>query len=125
MISVPDSRNFSGPVSTEEELVEATKPLMQLVFLLLDKIRKMRLSREAKTKAEKNRQKVEEIYLKATHAQRQELAQQKREERKRMEKEKILNEEDPEKQRRWEEREYKKELKKKSMKMKQLKVKAM
>ena len=76
-------------------------------------------------KAEKNRQKVEEEYLKMTHTQRQEIAQLKKDERRRQEKEKMLNESDPEKQRRWEEKEYKRELKRKTPKMKQLKVKAM
>ena len=76
-------------------------------------------------KAERNRQKVEEEYLKMTHQQRQELAQLKKDEKRRLEKEKMLNESDPEKQRKWEEKEYKRELKRKTPKMKQLKVKAM
>lgn len=57
---------------------------------------------QAKLKAEKNRQKVQEEYLKSTHAQRQEAAQQRREEKRRVEKERILSEDDPEKQRKWE-----------------------
>ena len=57
---------------------------------------------KAKIKAEKNRQKVEEQFLKASHAQRQEAAQQRREDKRRAEKERIMNEEDPEKQRKWE-----------------------
>ena len=57
---------------------------------------------QAKIKAEKNRQKVEEQFLKASHAQRQEAAQQRREDKRRAEKERIMNEEDPEKQRKWE-----------------------
>jgi hypothetical protein len=101
------------------------KPLLQLVFYSIDKVKRFRLSREGKLKAERNRQRVEEMFLKTTHAQRQEVAQLKREERRRVEKEKMLNEEDPEKQRKWEEKEYKRELKRKTPKMKQLKVKAM
>lgn len=76
-------------------------------------------------KADKNRQKVEELYLKSIHSQRQEMAQLKREERRRAEKQRIENEEDAEKLRKWEEKEYRRELKKKAPKMKQLKVKAM
>ena len=57
---------------------------------------------QGKVKAEKNRQKVEEQFLKASHAQRQEAAQQRREDKRRAEKERIMNEEDPEKQRKWE-----------------------
>ena len=101
------------------------KPLLQMVFYLIEKVRRFRLSREGKNKANKNRQKLEELFLKATHSQRQEAAQAKREERKRAEKEKILNEEDPDRQRKWEEREYRREMKKKTSKMKQIKIKAM
>lgn len=105
--------------------MEKMVPLLQLVFYSIEKVKRFRLSREGKLKAEKNRQKVEELFLKTTHAQRQEIAQMKREEKKRAEKERMLLEEDPEKLKKWEEKEYKKELKKKAPKMKQLKVKAM
>ncbi|ELW67508.1 Coiled-coil domain-containing protein 47 [Tupaia chinensis] len=83
---------------------------------------------EGKQKADKNRARVEENFLKLTHVQRQEAAQSRREEKKRAEKERIMNEEDPEKQRRLEEaalRREQKKLEKKQMKMKQIKVKAM
>lgn len=116
---VPPLKTFT----TEE--MEKMVPLLQLVFYSIDKVKRFRLSREGKLKAEKNRQKVEELFLKTTHAQRQEIAQMKREEKKRAEKERMLLEEDPEKLKKWEEKEYKKELKKKAPKMKQLKVKAM
>ena len=53
-------------------------------------------------KAEKNRQKAEEVFLKNAHAQRQEAAQLRREEKRRQEKEKMLNEEDPDKARKLE-----------------------
>lgn len=105
--------------------IDEQRPLLQVVFYLIDKVKKIRLSKEGKSKAEKNRQKVEEAFLKATHVQRQEAAQMKREERRRAEKERMLAEEDPEKQRKWEEREYRKEMKRKTPKMKQMKVKAM
>lgn len=107
------------------ESMEQLKPLTQLVFYMIDKVKKYKLTKEGRNKSDKNRQRVEEIYLKATHAQRQEAAQAKREDRRRVEKEKILNEEDPEKQRKWEERENKREMKRKTPKMKQLKVKSM
>ena len=118
-MSVPSnsSRNY--------EEIERMKPLLQLVFYSIDKVKRFRLSKEGKMKAERNRQKVEEEYLKMTHQQRQELAQLKKDEKRRLEKEKMLNESDPEKQRKWEEKEYKRELKRKTPKMKQLKVKAM
>lgn len=60
------------------------------------------LCAKGKQKADKNRARVEENFLKLTHVQRQEAAQSRREEKKRAEKERIMNEEDPEKQRRLE-----------------------
>lgn len=115
------------PVNTSRDLeqLERMKPLLQMVFYLVDKIKRFRLSRESKTKSDRNRQKVEKQFLQSTHYQRQELAQMKREERRRQEKERMIQEMDPEKQRKWEEKEYKRELKRKTPKMKQLKVKAM
>jgi len=100
------------------------KPLMNLVFHTLDKVRRFKLSREAKQKTEKNRLAAQESYLKQTHAQRQEAAQQRREDKVRERKEKLLAEEDPEKQKRLEKMEAKRELKKKQPKVKQLKIKA-
>lgn len=80
---------------------------------------------QGKTKADKNRAKIEEAYMKLTHVARAEAAAARKEEKRRQEKEKILKEDDPEKQRRWEQKEQKREAKKKTPKMKQLKVKAM
>jgi len=107
------------------EAMEQLKPVMVLVFYMLEKLRRYRLSKEGKNKAEKNRQRVEEIFLKSTHAARAEAAAAKREEKRRLEKEKIMAEDDPERQRRWEEKEQKRQAKKKFPKMKQLKVKAL
>ncbi|KAH9404403.1 Coiled-coil domain-containing protein 47, partial [Tyrophagus putrescentiae] len=115
---------FPSNAQNPEE-IERMNHLLQLVFYLIDKLKRFRLSRESKVKSDRNRQKVQKLYLASTHLQRQEMAQQKREEKRRMEKEKILAETDPDKQRRWEEKEYKREMKRKVPKMKQLKVKAM
>lgn len=79
----------------------------------------------AKSKADKNRQRVEEVFLKSTHQARAEAAAAKREEKRRQEKEKIMAEDDPERQRRWELKEEKRQAKKRGPKMKQLKVKAL
>ncbi|XP_055328620.1 PAT complex subunit CCDC47-like [Paramacrobiotus metropolitanus] len=114
-------KNLSNPT----EVMEYMHPLLLMTFYLVEKVHRYRLQREAKLKAEKNRQKVQEEYLKSTHAQRQEAAQLRREEKRRIEKEKILSEEDPEKQRKWEERDYRREMKKKGPKVKAIKVKAM
>lgn len=78
-----------------------------------------------KTKADKNRQRVEEAFLKSTHVARAEAAAARREERRKAEKERVLSDADPERQRRWEEKEQKRQQKKKAPKMKQLKVKAL
>lgn len=133
MLKLPDVRkimifafNCSPPKGTTSvESIENLRPLTQLVFYMIDKVKRFRLSKEGKNKSDKNRQRVEEVWLKATHAQRQEAAQVKREEKRRTDKEKMMAEEDPEKQRRWEEKERKADMKRKTPKMKQLKVKSM
>ncbi|XP_006638225.1 PAT complex subunit CCDC47 [Lepisosteus oculatus] len=120
--------NVPGMGNTSPKDMETLLPLMNMVIYSLDKVKKFRLNREGKQKADKNRARVEENFLKLTHAQRQEAAQSRREEKKRAEKERIMNEEDPERQRRLEEaalRREQKKMEKKQMKMKQIKVKAM
>ncbi|VDM68933.1 unnamed protein product, partial [Strongylus vulgaris] len=81
---------------------EAQAELLQLMFYIVDKIRKFRLSKEAKQKADKRRREVEEAFIKTTHQLRQEAAQARREEKTRERKQRLLEEEDPEKQRRLE-----------------------
>jgi len=117
--------NVPGNGRSSPECMETMKPLLQLVFYCMDKVKRFRLGKEAKQKAEKTRHRIEEAVLKTTHQQRVEAAQQRREDKRRAEKERIMNEEDPEKQRKWEEREHRRELKRRAPKMKQLKVKAL
>jgi len=117
--NVPD-RGHCTPKNMED-----MKPLMQMVFHIMDKVRKLRLSKEAKAKAEKTRQKIEEGFLKLSHQSRVEAAQQRKEDKRRAEKEKMMMEEDPEKQRKWEDRENRREMKKKQGKVKMMKAKAM
>ncbi|KAJ8245913.1 hypothetical protein GJAV_G00261640 [Gymnothorax javanicus] len=120
--------NVPGMGNTSPKDMDTLLPLMNMVIYSIDKVKKFRLNREGKQKADKNRARVEENFLKLTHAQRQEAAQTRREEKKRAEKERIMNEEDPERQRRLEEaaqRREQKKMEKKQMKMKQIKVKAM
>lgn len=105
--------------------IESAKPLLVLVFYMLEKIRRYRLSKEGKNKADKNRQRVEDEFLKSTHSARAEAAAVRREEKRKQEKDKILAEEDPEKQRRWEKKEQKRQAKRSAPKMKQLSVKAL
>ncbi|XP_034177939.1 PAT complex subunit CCDC47-like [Osmia lignaria lignaria] len=111
--------------TTNAEGQEKLKLLLQLTFYLIDKLRRFKLSKEGKSKTDKNRLRVEEAFLKTTHAARAEAAAQRREERRRAEKERILQEEDPDKQRKWEEKEQRRLAKKRAPRMKQLKVKAL
>ncbi|XP_055595174.1 PAT complex subunit CCDC47 [Uranotaenia lowii] len=112
---------FNIPAKTT---MEEMKPLLVLVFYLMERIKRFRLSKEGKAKSDKNRARVEEEFMKNTHAARAEAAAQRREEKRKAEKEKILADDDPEKQRRWEEKERKR-LEKKRPKMKQLSIKAL
>jgi len=107
---------------TLEQAIEETKPLMQLVFYCMDKVKRYKLSREAKNKADKNRTKVAENHWRSIHAVKAERAAEEREKKKRELKERIREIEDPEKQRKMEERENRREKKKAQPKMKQLKV---
>lgn len=120
--------NVPGMGKATNKDMEGMLPLMKMVIYSIDKMKKIRLSKEAKLKSERNRARVAEAYQKLSHAQRQEAAQARREERRRAEKQRIMDEEDPEKQRRLEEAQLRKDQKKlerKQIKMKQLKVKAM
>lgn len=117
--------NVPGKGKCKPTDMEMMLPLMKLVLYCVDKISRLQLGKEARAKADKKRQKVQEVFEKATHQQRQEQAQQRREEKRRQEKEKLMNEEDPEKARKMEERDSRREAKRKQPKMKMMKVKAM
>lgn len=126
-LKMPDVRKellvgFNLPKAND---MESAKPLLVLVFYLLEKIKRFRLSKEGKNKADKNRQRVEDEFLKSTHSARAEAAAVRREEKRKQEKDRVMAEEDPEKQRRWEKKEQKRQLKRKAPKMKQLSVKAL
>ena len=51
--------NVPGKGKSKPEDVEALRPMVQLVFHLIDKIKRVRLSKEAKRKADGNRAKIE------------------------------------------------------------------
>ena len=55
--------------------MESMKPLLLLVFYFMDKVKRFRLTREAKVKADKNRSKVKEAFWKSMHAAKAEKAQ--------------------------------------------------
>ncbi|KAH8413500.1 hypothetical protein KR009_011817 [Drosophila setifemur] len=141
------SDQFSGPIQQEEGAtlkpaetkavllagfnlpkhaeMETIKPLLLLIFYLMERLKTYRMSKEGKSKSDKNRQRVEEEFLKSTHAARAEAAAQRREDKRKQEKERILADEDPEKQRRWELKEQKRQAKKNAPKMKRLAVKSL
>jgi hypothetical protein len=77
---------------------------------------------QGKTKADKNRQRVEEEFLKNTHVTRMEAAALKREEKRKAEKEKIMNEENVEKQIKLERKMKRKDAKKAMPKMKSMSI---
>lgn len=130
---IPKSRSvlivcFNIPgkgLNTTAEDMESMLPALQLALYLIDKVPRIRLSKEAKIKAIKKRKDLAEQYMKLTHKQRQEAAMLRKEEKRRAEKEKIMNESDPEKQKKLEEKELKREKKKNLSKMKQIKIKSM
>lgn len=113
---------FNIPPKTD---METLKPMLILVFYIMERLKRFRLSREAKNKTEKNRARVEEQFLKTTHAARAEAAAVRREEKRKQEKDKIMAEEDPEKQKKWEKKEAKREKRRNQPKMKQLSIKAL
>merc|ERR1711976_1068286 len=114
---------LTGKDKSLEEAIEDTKPLVQLVFYCLDKVKRYKLSREAKAKADKNRTRVAENHWKSIHAVKAEKAAEERERKRREIKERIKEIEDPEKQRKMEEREARRDKKRGAPKIKQLKVK--
>lgn len=109
----------------DEDYENSSKALLTLVFYMMERLKRYRMTREGRSKADKNRARVEEQFLKSTHAARAEAAAQRREDKRKAEKDKILAEEDPDKQRRMEAKEQKREAKKKAPRMKKLSIKAM
>lgn len=104
------------------DAVENMRSGLYLTFYCMERVKRYRLSKESKGKADKNRLKVEEAFLKSTHVARAEAAAARREEKRRLEKERILQEDDPIKQQKWEEKEAKRQAKKRMPKMKAIKV---
>ncbi|CRK99942.1 CLUMA_CG013241, isoform A [Clunio marinus] len=107
---------------SEKTDMEEFRPLLQLVIYLIDKLKRFKLSREGKMKAEKNRMRVEEEFLKSSHALRMEAAAQKKEEKRKQEKEKIMNEDNVEKQIKLERKMKRKDAKKAMPKMKSMSI---
>lgn len=112
-------------LNTTNEDMEKMQPAIQLAMYLLDKVPRIRLSKDAKMKAIKRRKDISEQFMKMSHKQRQEAAMLRKEEKRRAEKDRIMNESDPEKQKRLEEKQTKIDKRKSLSKMKQVKIKSM
>ena len=80
---------LTGKDKTLDEAIDETMPLMQLVFYCLDKVKRYKLSREAKNKADKNRTRVAENHWRSIHAVKAEKAAEEREKKRREIKERI------------------------------------
>ncbi|XP_064389373.1 PAT complex subunit CCDC47-like isoform X2 [Halichondria panicea] len=96
--------------------------LMKFSLQLLEHIASIKLSKEGRSKANRNRSKVSASLEKLAHSQRQEAAQHRREDKAKAAKEKMLAETDPDKQRKMEERENKKARKRNQPKVKGMRV---
>lgn len=90
--------------------------------MILDKLKRFKLSREGKAKTEKNRTAVEQEYLKSLHVVRMETAAQKNSEKRKQEKEKMMAEENVEKQIKLEKKLKRKDAKKAMPKMKSMSI---
>lgn len=121
VVKKPEKRiivNFYASFGNEEE------PYLKFALQVLDQIKNLRLSRESREKAQKNRMSVSSTLDKLQHTQRQEAAQQRREEKIRARKEKnmLLSESDPDKARKLEEKENRRARKKMQPKIKNMKI---
>ncbi|XP_003742054.1 coiled-coil domain-containing protein 47-like [Galendromus occidentalis] len=88
LLHILDQYSPEKPDSAEIE--QGVTYLLEVCLYIADKVSRLELCKESKTKADKNRQEAEVIHLKYTHAQRQGKAQQRRKKRIRMERERIL-----------------------------------
>jgi len=116
----------SVAIDQDDELfAENTLPFLKGSIVILDKLRRMKLSKEVKSACEKRRTKAAEDLEKKKHSERHANAAARKEDARRRLNRKIEEEEDPEKQRRMHEQMMKKDAKdrQKRMKGKQMKVK--
>ena len=74
--------NILNKDKTMEEAIEDMKPLMLLVFYCLDKVKRYKLSREAKNKADKKRSNVAKNHWRSIHAVKAEKVAEERKRRK-------------------------------------------
>jgi Asp-tRNA(Asn)/Glu-tRNA(Gln) amidotransferase C subunit len=95
--------------------MKAHEALTGFALQLLDRVSRVKLSKEAKEKAVKARSKVAQSVMKLSHAQRQEAAQAKKEAKKRQDRDKLMDLE-PDKARKAEAKEQKRARKKQAQK---------
>jgi len=92
------------------------------VMVLAERVKKLALSKEAKSACEKRRIKAREEEQKRAHKQRQEMAAEKAEQRRRDMNKKIMEEEDVDKQRKLHESQLKKDERKRMKRLQKGKV---
>ena len=119
-LNVPAKRKSLGSRSTD---MARMLPMTQLAILLIDKVRKLKLGKEAQQKTQKNRAKFQEGLDKKKNTQRMEAAQKKKEEKAKAAYDALMQETDPTKAKKMEEKDRKKQLKKTGVQSKIVKVK--
>ena len=117
---VPCRRRSLGATSNDMANVF---PMTQLAILLLDRVRKLKLSKETRAKTQKNRGKYQEGLDKKKNSQRMEVAQKKKEEKAKAAHDALMQETDPNKAKKMEEKDRKKQMKKSGVQAKIVKVK--
>ena len=119
-LNVPAKRKSLGSRSTD---MARMLPMTQLAILLIDKVRKLKLSKESQLKTQKNRAKFQEGMDKKKNTQRMEAAQKKKEDKAKAAHDALMQETDPTKAKKMEEKDRKKQLKKTGVQSKIVKVK--
>ena len=117
---VPTKRKTLGANSND---MARMLPMTQLAMMLIDRIRKLKLSRETHQKTQKNRAKFQEGMDKKKNTQRMEAAQKKKVEKAKAAHDLLMQETDPNKAKKMEEKDRKKQMKKSGVQAKIVKVK--
>ena len=117
---VPSRRRSLGANTSDMANMQT---MTQLAILLIDRVRKVKLSKETRAKTQKNRGKFQEGLDKKKNSQRMEAAQKKKEEKAKAAHDALMQETDPNKAKKMEEKDRKKQMKKSGVQAKIVKVK--
>ncbi|KAI6652022.1 Coiled-coil domain-containing protein 47-like [Oopsacas minuta] len=119
-LNVPAKRKSIGSRSAD---MAKMLPMTHLALMLIDRVRKLKLSKETHMKTQKNRAKFQEGQDKKKNTQRMEAAQKKKEEKAKAAHDALMQETDPNKAKKMEEKDRKKQMKKTGVQAKIVKVK--